>query len=59
MSAETGTANGVRPCRASGWIRVRTTRGRGRFDTANNYGKPAKDVRLRPLAKHWRRILNR
>ena len=45
--------------RASGWIRVGTTRGRGRYDTAKQYGKPTKDVWLRPLAKHWKRILNR
>ncbi|MDE2678452.1 MAG: hypothetical protein OXI76_11150 [Gemmatimonadota bacterium] len=52
MSAETGTANGARPlCGASGWMRVRTTRGCGRFDTAKHYGKPAKDVWLCPLSK--------
>ena len=45
--------------RASGWIRVGTTKGRGRYDTAKQYGKPIKDVWLRPLAKHWRRTLNR
>lgn len=45
--------------RASGWIRVGTTKGRGRYDTAKQYGKPAKDVRLCPLAKHWRRTLHR
>ena len=45
--------------RASDWIRVGTTRGRGRYDTAKQYGKPAKDVWLCPLAKHWKRILNR
>ena len=45
--------------RASGWIRVGTTKGRGRYDTAKQYGKPTKDVWLCPLAKHWRRTLNR
>ena len=34
--------------RASGWIRVGTTRGRGRYD------KPKKDIWLRPLRKDWR-----
>ena len=45
--------------RASGWIRVGTTKGRGRYDAAKQYGKPIKDVWLCPLAKHWRRTLNR
>ena len=45
--------------KASGWIRVGTTCGRGRYDTAKQYGKPLKDVWLCPLAKHWKRILNR
>ena len=45
--------------RASGWIRAGTTKGRGRYDTAKQYGKPTKDVWLRPLAKRWRRTLNR
>ena len=45
--------------RASGWIRVGTTRGRGRYDTANQYAKPVKDIWLRPLSRHWKRILNR
>ena len=44
--------------RASGWIRVGTTLGRGRYDTAKLYAKPTKDVWLRPLARHWKRILN-
>ena len=44
--------------RASGWIHVGTTRGRGRYDTHRQYGKPRKDVWLRPLAKHWKRIRN-
>ncbi|MDE0474474.1 MAG: DUF4338 domain-containing protein, partial [Gammaproteobacteria bacterium] len=45
--------------RASGWIRVGTTQGRGRCGTDERYGKPNTDVWLRPLAKHWRRILHR
>ena len=45
--------------RASGWIRVGTTKGRGRYDTANQYAKPVKDIWLCPLARHWKRILNR
>ncbi len=45
--------------RASGWIHVGTTQGRGRYDTHTQYGKPKKDIWLRPLSKHWQRILNR
>ena len=45
--------------RASGWIRVGTTQGRGRDDTNNRYDKPTKDIWLRPLRKDWKRILNR
>ena len=45
--------------RASGWMRVGTTKGRGRYDTANQYAKPVKDIWLCPLSKHWKRILNR
>ena len=45
--------------RASGWIRVGTTQGRGRYDTRNRYDKPKKDIWLRPLRKDWKRILNR
>ena len=60
MSAETGTANGARPLyRAAGRMRGRTIRGCGRSDTAKHHGKPAKDVRLSSVTKHWRRILNR
>ena len=32
--------------RASGWIHAGTTKGRGRYDTAKQYGKPIKDVWL-------------
>ena len=45
--------------RASGWIRGGTTRGRGRYDIAKQYGKPTKDVWLCSLAKQWNSILNR
>ncbi len=45
--------------RASGWIRVGTTLGRGRYDTAKLYDKPKKDIWLRPLRKNWKRTLNR
>ena len=45
--------------RASGWIHVGATQGRGRYDTKNRYDKPKKDIWLRPLRKDWKRILNR
>ena len=45
--------------RASGWIPVGTTQGRGRYDTNNLYDKPKKDIWLRPLRKDWKRRLNR
>ena len=45
--------------RASGWIRVGTTQGRGRYDTKKRYDKPKKDIWLRPLRKDWKRVLNR
>ena len=45
--------------RASGWTRVGTTQGRGRYDTKNRYDKPQKDIWLRPLRKNWKPILNR
>ncbi len=45
--------------KASGWLRVGTTQGRGRYDRDKLYDKPKKDVWLRPLRKDWRRILNR
>ena len=44
---------------ASGWIRVGTTQGRGRYDTKNRHDKPKKDIWLRPLRKDWKRSLNR
>ena len=45
--------------RASGWIHVGTTQGRGRYDRDKLYEKPRKDVWLRPLRRDWRRTLNR
>ena len=45
--------------RASGWIQVGTTRGRGRYDRQRQFDKPRKDIWLRPLRKDWKRILNR
>ena len=37
--------------RASGWIRVGATQGRGRYDMNNRYDKPKKDIWLRPSAR--------
>ena len=45
--------------RASGWIHVGATQGRGRYDRDRQYGKPKKDVWLRPLRLDWKRTLNR
>ena len=45
--------------RASGWIRVGTTQGRGRYDRQKQFDKPKKDVWLRPLRRDWKRTLNR
>ncbi|MYL11185.1 MAG: DUF4338 domain-containing protein [Cenarchaeum sp. SB0669_bin_11] len=45
--------------RASGWIRVGTTKGRGRYDRCNKADKPRKDIWLCPLRKDWKRTLNR
>ena len=45
--------------RASGWLHVGTTQGRGRYDRDKRYDKPKKDVWLRPLRKDWKRTLNR
>ena len=45
--------------KASGWIRVGTTQGRGRYDRDKLYDKPKKDVWLRPLRKDWQRTLIR
>ena len=45
--------------KASGWIRVGTTQGRGRYDRDKLYDKPTKDIWFRPLRKDWKRTLNR
>ena len=45
--------------RASGWIRVGTTLGRGRYDRYNKADKPMKDIWLCPLRRDWKRTLNR
>ena len=45
--------------RASGWIHVGATQGRGRYDRDRQYDKPKKDVWLRPLRRDWKRTLNR
>ena len=45
--------------RASGWLHVGTTQGRGRYDRDKLYDKPRKDVWLRPLRRDWQRTLNR
>ena len=45
--------------RASGWIHVGSTRGRGRYDRDKLYDKPRKDIWLRPLRRDWKRTLNR
>ena len=44
---------------ASGWIRVGTTQGRGRYDRYKQANKPKKDIWLRPLRRDWKRTLNR
>ena len=61
--AESAPSDGHRNCarktspvigavyKASGWIRVGTTQGRGRYDGYNQYDKPRKDISLRPLRK--------
>ncbi|MYF07567.1 MAG: DUF4338 domain-containing protein [Rhodospirillaceae bacterium] len=45
--------------KASGWTRVGTTQGRGRYDRHTRRDRPKKDIWLRPLRKDWRRTLNR
>ncbi len=42
--------------RASGWIHAGTTEGRGRYD---RYKKSEKVIRMKPLRRSWKRILNR
>ncbi len=44
---------------ASGWIRVGTTKGRGRCDRNSRAGKPKKDIWLCPLRRDWKQTLNR
>ena len=44
--------------KASGWIHVGTTQGRGRQDTHRQYALPRKHIWLKPLRKDWKRILN-
>ena len=44
--------------RASGWIPVGTTQGRGRYDRYTRRAQPKKDIWLRPLRKNWKRTLN-
>ena len=44
--------------KASGWIHVGATQGRGRYDTKREFGKPIKAIWLCPLRKDWKRILN-
>ena len=44
---------------ASGWIRVGTTQGRGRYDRHTKRAQPKKDIWLRTLGKDWKRTLNR
>ena len=45
--------------KASGWIPVGTTQGRGRYDRHTKRAEPKKDIWLRPLRKDWKRTLNR
>ena len=45
--------------KASGWVHVGTTQGRGRYDRYKQYDKPKKAIWLRPLRKDWQRTLNR
>ena len=45
--------------KASGWTRVGTTQGRGRYDRHTRRDQPKKDIWVRPLRKDWRRTLNR
>ena len=45
--------------KASGWIPVGATQGRGRYDRHTKRAQPKKDIWLRPLRKDWKRTLNR
>ena len=44
--------------RASGWIHVGTTQGRGRYDIKKQYTLPKKHIWLCPLRRDWKRTLN-
>ena len=44
--------------KASGWIHVGTTQGRGRQDTHRQCAVPKKHIWLKPLHKNWKRLLN-
>ena len=44
--------------KASGWIHVGATQGRGHYDTRKEFGKPIKAIWLCPLRKYWKRALN-
>ena len=44
--------------KASGWIHVGTTQGRGRQDTHRRRALPKKHIWLKPLRKDWKRLLN-
>lgn len=43
--------------KAANWIRLGTTRGRGKYDSKNRCDQPVKAVFVYPLHKHFRRIL--
>ncbi len=45
--------------KASGWIRVGTTLGRGRYDRKNEWAKFRKDIWLCPLRRDWKRTPSR
>ena len=44
--------------RASGWIHVGMTQGRGRYYRYTKRAQPKKDIWLRPPRKNWKRTLN-
>ena len=45
--------------RASGWLHVGTTQGRGRYGRDKLYDKPREEVWFRPVRKDWKGTLNR
>ena len=57
--AVVGRADAINRRDTSGWTRVGTTQGRGRYDRDRQSDKPKKDVWLRPLRRDWKRTLNR